>query len=328
VTRVEDRHGTDHRSNPRHGRAQGPAPGADEAVRVRGAVKTFGGHRALDGLDLSVATGEVHGLLGPNGAGKSTTLRVLLGLLRRDAGTVHVLGADPWRESTAVHRRVAYVPGDVTLWPQLSGGEVLDLLGRLHGGIDPARRRSLVERFDLDPSRRCRTYSRGNRQKVVLVAAFAVRSDLLLLDEPTAGLDPLMEAEFQRLVREVRAEGRTVLLSSHLLSEVEALCDRVSIIRAGRVVESGALADLRHLARVSVTAQVRDPRPLDRLRERADVHDVSIEGDVLRATVDPGALDAVVSLLAGAHLISLTTRPPSLEELFLQHYSPAEGGSR
>jgi ABC-2 type transport system ATP-binding protein len=219
------------------------------AISVSGLVKTFGPTRALDGLDLEVRTGEVHGFLGPNGAGKTTTLRVLLGLLRADAGTARLLGGDPWADATDLHRRLAYVPGDVTLWPSLSGGEVIDLLGRLRGGLDPKRRADLLDRFELDPRKKARTYSKGNRQKVALVAALAADVELLLLDEPTAGLDPLMEAAFREVVADERHGGRTVLLSSHILSEVEALCDRVSIIRAGRIVESGTLAELRHLTR-------------------------------------------------------------------------------
>src|SRR2546429_3494131 len=214
------------------------------AISVSGLVKTFGQTRALDGLDLTVRTGEVHGFLGPNGAGKSTTIRILLGLLRADAGTARLLDGDPWRDAVTLHRRLAYVPGDVSLWPNLTGGEVIDLLGRLRGGLNEKRRTDLLERFDLDPRKKGRTYSKGNWQKVALIAALASDVELLLLDEPTSGLDPLMEAVFREVIRDdTRAHGRTVLLSSHLLSEVEALCDRVTIIREGRAVESGSLAD-------------------------------------------------------------------------------------
>src|SRR3954467_12680853 len=226
-----------------------------QALSVAGLVKTFGAARALDGLDLEVTTGEVHGFLGPNGAGKTTTIRVLLGLLRADAGAVRLLDGDPWRDAVALHRRLAYVPGDVTLWPTLTGGEVIDLLGRLGGGLDPRRRDQLLEQFDLDPRKKSRDYSKGNRQKVGLVAALASRAELLILDEPTSGLDPLMEAVFQECIREVKAQGRPVLLSSHILAEVEALCDRVSIIRAGRTVQSGTLTDLRHLTRTEIIAE-------------------------------------------------------------------------
>src|SRR5215218_5460769 len=227
-----------------------------DAISVAGLVKRFGATTALDGLDLSVASGTVHGFLGPNGAGKSTTIRVLLGLLRADAGSVTLLGGDPWHDAVELHRRLAYVPGDVSLWLKLTGGETIDLLGRLRGDADPKRRDELIERFELDPTKRARTYSKGNRQKVALVAALSSSAELLVLDEPTSGLDPLMEAEFQRCIREVRDEGRTVLLSSHILAEVEALCDVVSIIRVGRTVQSGTLVELRRLTRTSVTAEL------------------------------------------------------------------------
>src|SRR5438445_5135773 len=229
------------------------------AISIAGLRKDFGRTRALDGLDLRVEPGEVHGFLGPNGAGKSTTIRVLLGLLRADSGTVRLLGGDPWKDAVALHRRLAYVPGDVTLWPNLSGGEAIDLLGALRGGFEPGRRDALIERFELDPKKKSRAYSKGNRQKVALVAAFAGDPELLILDEPTSGLDPLMEAVFRECVGEAVGRGATVLLSSHILSEVEELCDRVSIIRAGRTVDSGSLAELRHLARTSVTAELSRP---------------------------------------------------------------------
>ena len=244
-----------------------------DAIAVSGLVKSFGAKRALDGFDLTVRTGEVHGFLGPNGAGKSTTIRVLLGLLRADAGDVRLLGGDPWRDAVALHRRLAYVPGEVNLWPNLSGGESIDVLGRLRGGLDPARRDALIERFELDPRIKGRAYSKGNRQKVALVAALAADVELLLMDEPTSGLDPLMEAVFQQVVQEAAADGRTVLLSSHILAEVEALCRRVTIIRQGRAVQSGSLEELRSLTRTTVTAGLRDAdeaeRTLDRARRRA-----------------------------------------------------------
>src|SRR4051795_10169616 len=248
----------------------------DIAIEVRGLTKNFGTVRALDGLDLEVAEGEVHGFLGPNGAGKSTTIRVLLGLLRADAGRAELLGGDPWRDATALHRRLAYVPGDVTLWPSLSGGEAIDLLGRLRGGLDEARRGALLERFELDPTKKGRAYSKGNRQKVALVAALASDVELLILDEPTSGLDPVMESVFRQEVDEFRSEGHSVLLSSHILAEVERLCDRVSIIRAGTCVESGSLAELRHLTRTSITADL-DTVP-DGLAELPGVHDVEVDG--------------------------------------------------
>src|SRR5918994_434160 len=262
------------------------------AISISGLVKTFGPTRALDGLDLEVRTGEVHGFLGPNGAGKTTTLRVLLGLLRPDAGEARLLGGDPWRDAVALHRRLAYVPGDVTLWPSLSGGEVIDLLGRLRGGLDPKRRDELLERFDLDPRKKARTYSKGNRQKVALVAALASDVELLLLDEPTSGLDPLMESVFQECIAEEHRRGRTVLLSSHILAEVEALCDRVSIIRDGRTVESGTLAELRHLTRTSIQAELAGPP--DGLSTLAGVHDLQVDGTRVRCQVDSAQLDQVL----------------------------------
>jgi ABC-2 type transport system ATP-binding protein len=295
----------------------------ENAIAVSGLVKTFGPTRALDGLDLSVATGEVHGFLGPNGSGKSTTIRVLLGLLRADAGEAALLGGDPWQDAVALHRRLAYVPGDVNLWPKLTGGEVIDLLGRLRGGLDRAKRDTLLERFELDPTKKGRTYSKGNRQKVALVAALASDVELLILDEPTSGLDPLMEAVFQECVHDLRTEGRTILLSSHILAEVEALCDRVSIIRAGKTVESGTLQDLRHVTRTSIVAET--VRPATGLAELPGVHHVRIDGLRARLDVDGEQLDTVVRHLSGLGIRSLTSHPPTLEELFLRHYGDELG---
>ena len=288
------------------------------AISISGLVKTFGPTRALDGLDLEVRTGEVHGFLGPNGAGKTTTIRVLLGLLRADAGSVRLLDGDPWHDAVALHRRLAYVPGDVTLWPNLSGGEVIDLLGRLRGGLDQKRRAELLERFDLDPRKKARSYSKGNRQKVALIAALASEVELLVLDEPTAGLDPLMEAAFRDVISEERHSGRTVLLSSHILAEVEALANRVSIIRAGRIVESGTLAELRHLTRTSITAELANsPNGLAGL---AGMHDLQVNGTRARFEVDSDKLDAVLHRLSAVGVRSLVSQPPTLEELFLRHY--------
>ncbi|MEV6648131.1 ABC transporter ATP-binding protein [Amycolatopsis sp. NPDC051371] len=290
-----------------------------EAITADGLTKAFGSAKALDGLDLTVHTGEVHGFLGPNGAGKTTTIRVLLGLMRADGGRATLLGGNPWTDATELHRRLAYVPGDVTLWPNLTGGEVIDLLGRLRGGLDTARRAELVERFDLDPRKKGRTYSKGNRQKVALVAALASDVELLVLDEPTSGLDPLMEEVFRQVVAEERERGdRTVLLSSHILSEVEALCDRVTIIRAGRTVESGTLAELRHLGRITIDASL--ARVPDSLSSLPGVHDLSVYGSHVHLSVDQSSLDDVMRHLAEAGLRSLVSRPPTLEELFLRHY--------
>jgi ABC-2 type transport system ATP-binding protein len=298
------------------------------AIALTGVVKTFGSTRALDNLDLDVDVGEVHGFLGPNGAGKTTAIRVLLGLMRADAGEARLLGGDPWRDAVALHRRLAYVPGDVSLWPKLTGGEVIDLFGRLRGDLDPRRREELLDRFELDPTKRARTYSKGNRQKVALVAALASAAELLILDEPTSGLDPLMESQFQACIREVKAEGRTVLLSSHILAEVEALCDRVTIIRAGRRVEAGSLSELRHLTRTAITAETSAaPAGLDGL---PGVHGLVVDDHRVHFNVDTNHLDAVVGRLAELGLRSLTSQPPTLEELFLRHYGDelaADGSS-
>jgi ABC-2 type transport system ATP-binding protein len=293
------------------------------AIEARGLRKSFGQATALDGLDLTVRAGEVHAFLGPNGAGKTTTIRILLGLLRKDGGDVSLLGGDPWRDATTLHSRLAYVPGDVTLWPGLTGGEIIDLLARLRGGQhDPKRRQELIERFDLDPSKKARAYSKGNRQKVALIAALASDAELLVLDEPTSGLDPLMEATFRDCVTAERRGGRTVLLSSHILAEAEALADRVTIIRAGRTVETGTLADMRHLSRTTVDAELGGPISLDGLPGVHDaVTDRSDGGVRLRCEVDNAALNEILSRLSAAGVRTLTCRPPTLEELFLRHYS-------
>jgi ABC-2 type transport system ATP-binding protein len=288
------------------------------AISIEGLVKRFGSVVALDGLDLDVAVGEVHGFLGPNGAGKTTTIRVLLGLLRADDGTARLLGGDPWRDTVALHRRLAYVPGDVSLWPKLTGGEVIDLFGRLRGDLDQRRRDELMARFELDPTKHTRSYSKGNRQKVALIAGLASSAELLILDEPTSGLDPLMETVFQTCIAEVRAEGRTVLLSSHILAEVEALCDRVTIIRAGRTVEAGTLSSLRQLTRTSITAETE--RPPDGLAEHPGVHGFERRNGTVRFDVDTTELPDIVRRLSDAGLRSLQSTPPTLEEMFLRHY--------
>ncbi|TKK81287.1 ABC transporter ATP-binding protein [Herbidospora galbida] len=290
----------------------------ENAILVSGLHKTFGRTHALNGLDLTVRTGEVHGFLGPNGSGKSTTIRVLLGLLRADSGSARLLGGDPWKDATALHRRLAYVPGDVTLWPNLSGGEVIDLLGRLRGGLNPKRRAELLERFDLDPRKKGRAYSKGNRQKVALVAALASDVELLILDEPTSGLDPLMEEVFRECIVEEKQSGRTVLLSSHILAEVEQLCDRVSIIRSGQTVETGTLTDLRHLTRTSISADLATP-----LTSIPGVYDLVVDGTRVRFEVDTDRLDETLKHLTTAGVRGLTSQPPTLEELFMRHYQGA-----
>lgn len=292
-------------------------PGA-AAISMHNVVKNYGRVRALDGLSLEVARGEVHGFLGPNGAGKSTTIRILLGILKHDSGRISLLGEDPWSQAVPLHRRLAYVPGDVELWPGLTGGEAIDLFARLRGGVDTRKRDELIERFDLDPRKKGRTYSKGNRQKVALISALASHVDLLLLDEPTAGLDPLMEAQFQQCIREAKDEGRTVLLSSHILAQVEALADRVSIIRSGTIVESGALSDLRHLSRTTVTVQVE--RDIPQLRTMLGIHDLAREGEQLHFSADTAELPAIMRALGEHDIRSLTATPPTLEQLLLRHY--------
>jgi len=295
-------------------------------IEIRGLTKRFGTVQALDGLELMVREGEVHGFLGPNGAGKSTTIRILLGIVKADGGTARLLGGDPWTGAVALHRQIAYVPGDVTLWPNLTGGETIDLLARMRGGIDRRRRDELIERFELDPHKKARTYSKGNRQKVSLISAFSSQARLLLLDEPSSGLDPLMENIFQQCVAEARDRGSTVLLSSHILAETEALCERVTIIRAGRTVESGSLDSMRHLSRTSIKAELLgDPGDLSRIR---GVEDVSVEGTTLRAHVDSESLGELIRVLGDAGVRSLVSQPPTLEELFLRHYGVTSDGPR
>jgi ABC-2 type transport system ATP-binding protein len=292
-------------------------------------MKSFGSARALDGLDLTVLEGEVHGFLGPNGAGKSTTIRILLGLARADSGTARLLGGDPWTDAVALHRDIAYVPGDVTLWPSLTGGETIDLLARMRGGIDERKRTELIERFALDPSKKARTYSKGNRQKVSLISAFASNARLLLLDEPSSGLDPLMENVFQQCVAEARDRGATVLLSSHILAETEALCQRVTIIRAGRTVESGTLESMRHLSRTSIKAEmIGEARDIENLRGIKGLADVNVDGHTLRAQVDGESVGEVIKVLGDAGVRSLISQPPTLEDLFLRHYDVGEPAER
>jgi len=288
------------------------------AVEVSGLTKSFGSVHALRGLDLTVPKGQVTGFLGPNGSGKSTTIRILLGLLRADGGRATLLGGDPWVDAVRLHRSVAYVPGDVTLWPNLTGGEAIDILSRLSAPLEPKRRTTMLERFELDPTKKARTYSKGNRQKVALVAALASEADLLVLDEPTSGLDPLMEAAFTESIREVKAAGRSVLLSSHIFSEVERLADRVTIIRDGATVESGTIAELRHLTRSQLTVGL--DGGADGLTSLRGVHDLRVQDGHVSFAVDDAELPTVLAAVASLRPRSLVANPPSLEELFLRHY--------
>ncbi len=288
------------------------------AISIDNLVKTFGAVRALDSFTMHVQTGEVHGFLGPNGAGKSTAIRVLLGLLRADSGDVTLLGGDPWQDAVELHRRLAYVPGDVSLWPELTGGEAIDILGRLRGGLDEAKRARLIERFDLDPTKKARTYSKGNRQKVAIVAALASDVELLIMDEPTAGLDPLMEIIFQECIKEEQKAGKTILLSSHLLYQVEILCDRVTIIRQGTDVESGTLDELRHLTRTSITAETREDAGV--LAELPGIHDFVLDNGQVHFDVDTDQIDQAIREISSLGVRNLISRPPTLEQLFMRHY--------
>ena len=287
-------------------------------VQVNKVTKKFGSFTALDGIDLEVNQGEVYGFIGPNGAGKTTTIRILLGILKATSGTATIFGRDAWHDAVEIHKKIAYVPGDVSLWPNLTGGEVIDLFVKLRGGDNKSRREELIERFDLDPTKKCGTYSKGNRQKVALVAAFASDADLYILDEPTSGLDPLMELVFQECVQEVKAEGKSVLLSSHILSEVEKLCDRVSIIRQGKIIESGSLQELRHLTRIRV--RVETAQAIPNLREVTGVHDVEEFEGGAAFQVDSDRLGEVIKYISNFEIIALESAPPTLEDLFMHHY--------
>lgn len=290
----------------------------DSIISMRDVVKTYGPVRALDFFNMEVNQGEAHGFLGPNGAGKTTAIRILLGLLRHDHGDVSLFNGDPWHDAVDLHRRLAYVPGDVNLWPELTGGEAIDILGRLRGGLDPAKRQRLCERFDLDPSKKGRTYSKGNRQKVAIVAALSSDVDLLIMDEPTSGLDPLMEVVFQESIKEELAAGKTILLSSHILYQVEILCNRVTIIRQGKTVESGTLDELRHLTRTSIIAETE--QPAQALAEIPGVHDFVLENGRVEFDVDTDRLGTVVNELAALGVRNLVSQPPTLEQLFMRHY--------
>jgi len=294
-------------------------------IEVTNLTKTFGNFKALDNVDLEVSKGQIHGFIGPNGAGKSTTIRVLLGMLKADTGQVSIFGKDAWDDAVEIHKRVAYVPGNPNLWPNLTGGEVIDLLLKMSGQkVDEQRKNQLIERFKLDPSKKCRTYSTGNRQKVVLIAAFATEADLYILDEPTAGLDPLMERLFQESIFEIKEEGKSVLLSSHILSEVESLCDSISIIREGKIIENDSLENLRHLTRNKLTVETKEV--VSDINELEGVHDLEQKEDKhYEFQVDNSKIDTVISYLSKHGIVKLESQPPTLEDLFMQHYEQSEG---
>lgn len=287
-------------------------------LKATNIVKNFGDFTALDGVNLQVNRGEIYGFIGPNGAGKSTTIRVLLGMLRATSGSATIFGKDVWEDAVDIHKRVAYVPGDVNLWPNLTGGEVIDLFLNLRGVNNRKKREEMIERFDLDPTKKCRTYSKGNRQKVALISAFASNADLYILDEPTSGLDPLMERIFQQCVIEAKDAGKSVLLSSHILSEVERLCDKVSIIREGKIIESGTLEELRHLTRTIL--QVKTKEPLANLHDVTGVHDIEEKDGMTTLHVDAEHLGQVMSYVSSRGIVTIESAPPTLEDLFMRHY--------
>jgi len=288
-------------------------------LKTTNLTKKFGKFTALDGVNIEVNEGEVYGFIGPNGAGKSTTIRVLLGIIKATEGKVTIFGKDAWADAVEIHKRIAYVPGDVNLWPNLTGGEVIDLFVKLRGGNNKNRREELINKFELDPSKKCRTYSKGNRQKVALVAAFSAEADLYILDEPTSGLDPLMEKVFQECVMEAKAAGKSVLLSSHILSEVEKLCDKVGIIRQGEIIETGTLSELRHLTRTNLLVETKQPIPS--LTEVKGVHGINKKDQALTFQVDADELDQVIKYVSQFGVVRLESAPPTLEDLFMQHYS-------
>jgi ABC-2 type transport system ATP-binding protein len=281
-------------------------------------TKKFGKFTALNGVNIEVNKGEVFGFIGPNGAGKSTTIRVLLGILKATDGEAKIFGKDAWKDAVEIHKRIAYVPGDVNLWPNLTGGEVIDLFVELRGTNNKSRREELIKKFDLDPSKKCGTYSKGNRQKVALIAAFSSDADLYILDEPTSGLDPLMERVFQECVMNAKNEGKSILLSSHILSEVERLCDKVGIIRQGQIIETGTLDELRHLTRTSLLVETKQPIPA--LGNVNGVRDIVMKDQALSFQVDTGELDNVMKYISQFGIVKLESAPPTLEDLFMSHY--------
>lgn len=289
-------------------------------IEISALEKYYGSFRALNGIDLSVNPGEVFGFIGPNGAGKSTTIRIMLGLLKKSGGSAEIFGQDVWDRASALHKRLAYVPSEVNFWPSLTGGEVIDLLAKLHGNLNADRKAELLERFQLDPTKKCKTYSKGNRQKVAIISAFVSDADLLILDEPTSGLDPLMELQFQECIQNAKSEGKTVFLSSHILSEVEKLCDRISIIKDGRIIENGTMAQLRHLTRTFFAVETARSCPLSELENITGIHDVRFSDGILTFQADSDALDTVTKKIADFGLTRITCTPPTLEELFMRHY--------
>ncbi|WP_102029223.1 ABC transporter ATP-binding protein [Salirhabdus sp. Marseille-P4669] len=293
-------------------------------LKATNVTKRFGDFVALNGVDLEVNQGEIYGFIGPNGAGKSTTIRILLGILKATSGDAKIFGLDVWKDAVEIHKRLAYVPGDVNLWPNLTGGEVIDLFVKLRGGNNKNKREELIEKFDLDPTKKCGTYSKGNRQKVALVSAFASDADLYILDEPTSGLDPLMENVFQQCVTEAKQEGKSILLSSHILSEVEKLCDRVGIIRQGEIIESGTLNELRHLTRMNLFVETR--QPITRVAELNGVHNIEEKDNGLSFQVDTESLDRVIQHVSQFEVVKLESAPPTLEDLFMRHYESSQSG--
>lgn len=291
-------------------------------LEITNLTKKFGRFTALDKVSLEVKRGEVFGFIGPNGSGKSTTIRVLLGILKATEGNVEIFGQDVWKNAVEIHKRIAYVPGDVNLWPNLTGGEVIDLFVKLRGANNKNRRAELIKKFDLDPTKKCRTYSKGNRQKVALIAAFASDADLYILDEPTSGLDPLMERVFQECVLEAKRAGKSVLLSSHILSEVERLCDKVAIIREGHIIETGTLTELQHLTRTILHVETKEP--MDSLSDVIGVHDIEVKDLAYTLHVDSEKLDSVMRFISHHGIINLESAPPTLEDLFMRHYESTE----
>jgi ABC-2 type transport system ATP-binding protein len=297
-----------------------------KVIEIKGLTKKFGSFTALDNIDLTVNEGEVYGFIGPNGAGKSTTIRILLGMLKATTGEAKVFGEDAWHDAVDIHKRVAYIPGEVQIWPNLTGGEVIDLFIKMSGTLDNSKKEALLKKFDFDPRKKCRTYSKGNRQKIALISAFATDADLFILDEPTSGLDPLMEKVFQDCIKELKVLGKTVFLSSHILSEVEKLCDKVAIIKNGKIIETGSLTELRYLTRTKLIIQTN--KPVIDLQNLKGVSDIQVENGNTSFYVDHGTMDKVMEYVSQYGIIKLESTPPTLEDLFLRHYDGKSGGTK